>query len=126
MAYQEPTDAHAIQDHRTAWKDNKGNMRPGYLEGGPKEFPKLMYPKVGGFPKQVADPAEQAKAEKEGYTDTAKGGSLDSFGRYSPPKEEASEPVKPEAPKATEETPKPTVAPVVPFEVRGSQPPKKG
>lgn len=89
MPYLEPTDAHSIQDHRGPFKDSKGNMQPGYLDGGnPREYPKLMYPLKGGFPKPVSDPKEQAAAEKEGFTAVPKAECITPAGMYKPPKEE--------------------------------------
>lgn len=51
MAYQEPQDAHGIVRINTP-----------YLE-----FPRLMYPREGGFPKKVKNSTEQAQAAKEGF-----------------------------------------------------------
>lgn len=96
MPYTEPTDAHAIQDHRGPHKNSKGELVAGYLENGKgREYPRLMYPLKGGLPKKVSDPKEQAQAEKAGYTTEAHPDSISPDGFYHPPKEEA----KPEAPK---------------------------
>lgn len=96
-------DAHAPQDHRGPWKDDRGNMQPGYMEGGNlKEFPKIMYPVQGGFTRTVNDPEEQAKAQKQGFSDMFDG-LIETDGRYVPAKKEpaaAPEPPKVESPTA--------------------------
>src|SRR5690242_2556656 len=123
MPYIEPTDAHAMQDHRGPWKNNRGEMQPGYLDGGQgREYPKLMYPVKGGLPKTVNDPKEQAEAEKAGFTATAQAESVSPTGAYTPSKVEAK--AEPAVPAQVKDA-----VPVQAFPAEASPkgpPPKKG